>query len=266
MNNIFDIKRFGDYFLYDLRRAKNNYGLSLLLMGLIPVILYIAYLLISLLNGNGVGTIPEAMKYSGIVLVWFVVILGAGAKIYGTLTEKRAGTDFLLLPVSTTEKWLSMSLMVCVVLPLALSALLLASDGLMSLVFPNSYGSSLLSLHTADSLSGILEEEGVKFNLPAILFFNWCVNVLTFTLGAVCFKKAKVAKTIFCLFGISIVLSMLSFLILGTGHFDFEQIAAWFDSPDKAASFLNWMLSILYFLLIGGLLTGLWFRLRTLKH
>ena len=28
MNNIFDIKRFGNYFLYDLRRAKNNYGLS----------------------------------------------------------------------------------------------------------------------------------------------------------------------------------------------------------------------------------------------
>ena len=48
MNNIFDIKRFGQYFLYDLRRAWNNYGLSLLLMGLIPIILYVVYQLISL--------------------------------------------------------------------------------------------------------------------------------------------------------------------------------------------------------------------------
>ena len=43
MNNIFDIKRFGQYFLYDLRRAWNNYGLSLLLMGLIPIILSSAW-------------------------------------------------------------------------------------------------------------------------------------------------------------------------------------------------------------------------------
>ena len=34
MSNIFDINRFWNFLLYDLRRARNNYGISMLLLGL----------------------------------------------------------------------------------------------------------------------------------------------------------------------------------------------------------------------------------------
>ena len=122
MNNIFDIKRFGQYFLYDLRRAWNNYGLSLLLMGLIPIILYVVYQLISLVSGRGTGLVPDPMKFVGLFAVLCVVLLGAGTKLYGFVTEKRAGSDFVMLPASTTEKWLSLALMVCIVLPVVLFA------------------------------------------------------------------------------------------------------------------------------------------------
>ena len=69
MNNIFDIKRFCQYFLYDLRRAWNNYGLSLLLMGLIPIILYVVYQFISLVSGRGTDLMPDPMKFVSLFAV-----------------------------------------------------------------------------------------------------------------------------------------------------------------------------------------------------
>ena len=267
MNKIFDIKRFGNYFLYDLRRAKNNYGLSLLIMGLIPVILYVVYLLLSLISGQGVDPMPDGMKFGAIFALLFVVIFGAGTKLYGFVTEKRAGSDFLMLPASTTEKWLSMVLMVCIVLPVVFFALLLLSDGVMSLVFPNTYGNRLLDRNLiSDLLYGIQGEQGISLNLPAILFCSWCENILVFTLGAICFKRAKVAKTLLCLFGFGMVLSTLLVLIFGTSHIDTDRLMTIFDNPDLAVGFVNRAINILYVLIIGGLLWGTWYRLRTLKH
>ena len=267
MNNIFDIKRFGQYFLYDLRRAWNNYGLSLLLMGLIPIILYVVYQFISLVSGRGTNLMPDPMKFVALFAVLCVVILGAGVKLYGFVTEKRAGSDFLILPASTTEKWLSLALIVCIVLPVVLFVLLFVSDALMSLVFPLTYGGRLFNQAFAnDILAEVMDEEGVSFKLPAVLFCNWCESILVFTLGAICFKRAKVAKTLLCLFGFSIVLSMLMVLIFGTSHIDTEQLEAFFESPDRVFSFLNWTVNIVYTVIIGGLLWGIWYRLRTLKH
>ena len=113
MSNIFDITRFGNYFLYDLRRAKNNYGINLLIMGLTPVILLIFYLFISLIRGKGISAMPDGLKFGGIVAIVMVVILSSGARTYGFITDKRSGSDFLMLPASTFEKWLSMVIMVC---------------------------------------------------------------------------------------------------------------------------------------------------------
>ena len=265
MNNIFDIKRFGQYFLYDLRRAKNNYGLSLLLMGLIPIILYIVGQLISLISGNGIMELPDAMKIMGIYIVLVVVILGAGTKIYGFVTEKRAGSDFLMLPASTFEKWLSMVLMVCIALPVVLFALLFVSDGLMGLVFPHSYGGRLFDLVGRDVLDAF-EEEGLSFNIPALTIISWCLNILVFTLGAICFKKGKVGKTILCLMGLATIISTLLVIIFGTSNIDTEQFTAFFDTPEKAVSVFNWSLSIIYTIIFGLLLGGIWYRLRTIKQ
>ena len=276
MNNFFDIKRFGNYFLYDLRRAKNNYGLSLLLLGLIPVILFVAYVLLSLIgilfNGHadGIGMMSDGMKFAGVFTTLCVVLLGAGAKIYGFVTEKRAGSDFLMLPASTFEKWLSMVLVVCVVLPVVLFALQFVSDSLLALIFPNTYGSSVASFIDQDFIKGIsaglMDEEGLYINFPAIAFLNWCENVLAFTLGAVCFKRGKVGKTILCLFGLGVLFSTLMVLLVGNTNIDTDQFVALFDSPDKAFSAANWILNLIYIIVIGGLLGGLYYRLRTLKQ
>ena len=267
MNNVFDIKRFGKYFAYDLRRAKNNYGISLLVMGLMPVAFFLIAQFINLISGNGFSQMPEPVGFTAIFVTIVVVILGAGAKIYGSITEKRAGSDYLMLPASTLEKWLSMVLIVCVVLPVVLFALLFVSDGAMSLLFPNTYGSRVLGLDFARGfLDAFTGDNGFYFNLPAVLFLNWCESLLIFTLGAVCFKKSKVAKTILCLIALSILSAPLTLLIFGTTNIDGEWLTERLGNPDNIVSTINWTLNIIYTVVIGGLLAGLYIRLRTLKH
>ena len=267
MNNVFDLQRFGNYFLYDLRRAKNNYAVSLLVIGLLPVALYIITQFFSLVTGNGLTELSDIPKFIAVFAGIVAVMMSAGAKIYGSITEKRSGSDYLLLPASTLEKWLSMILIVCVVLPVLLFVLLTLSDGIMSLLLPNSYGDRVLSLDFArGALDAVMDKEGFYVNLPAIMFLNWCETLLIFTLGAVCFKKSKVAKTLLCLLAFSMVISPLMLLCFGRTNIDADWVAEHFSEPSQAIASINWALSIIYTLVIGGLLAGLYFRLRTLKH
>ena len=266
MNNIFDFKRFGKYFLYDLRNAKNNYGLSLLILGTLPISTFVIFELFSLIFTQQFQGVHVAMKYVQFFAAATVVLLGAGTKIYGNLTEKKAGSNFLMLPASTFEKWLSMGLIVCIVLPVVLFVLQLGSDALVSFLFPNTYGDRLLALVPMQELKDTLLENGVRVNWLGIILLEWSEYVLTFTLGAICFKKSKVAKTILCIFAISMVLSTIGMIIVGhSGTFYFNWFEQ-FDTATKAISALNWTLSIAFAIYVGGLLGGIYYRIRTLKH
>ena len=267
MNNVFDFKRFGNYLVYDLRRAYNNYGLSLLIMGLIPAIIYFVFQFFSLIGSHSVNELPDEMKFTGVFIVCMIVIFGAGTRIWGSITEKRAGSAYLMLPASTLEKWLSMGLLVCFIVPAALLVLTFASDAIMGWFFPNTYGTRLFDTGFARGLfDGLMDaEEGISFNLPALLLLSWCENILVFTLGAVCFKKAKVAKTLLCIFGAGMVFSFLMVVFFGINGFHPEDLDT-FSDPVKAARIFNWVVSLFYIVIIGGLLGGLYYRLRTLKH
>ena len=266
MNNIFDIKRFGNYFLYDLRNAKNNYGISLLICGTLPIIVFVFAQLLSLIFQQRfmeMQMIPKLMQFG---IAYTIVLLGAGAKIYGNLTEKRAGSNFLMIPASTLEKWLSMILIVCIVLPVALLALQLGSDALMSLLFPNHYGDRVLELDFLQGVKDGLTENGINIKFELLCFLDWVGSILIFVLGALCFKKSKVGKTILCLFAFSTILSTIAMILVGhvgptfIGFFDFE------TTPLEAIDTLNWFLSIYFIVVIGGLMGGIYYRLRTLKH
>ena len=266
MNNVFDITRFGKYFLYDLRNAKNNYALSLLILGTLPVTLFVVAQLFSLIFTQQFTEIGMGAKYAQFFVAYTVAILGCGVKLYGNLTEKRAGSNFLMLPASTFEKWLSLGLMVCVVVPVVLFALQLGSDALMALFFPNNYGGRMLELLPLQEIKDTMAEEGLSINFPALIFLEWSESVLTFTLGAVCFKKSKIAKTLLCLFGLSFVLSTIGMIIVGGNGGMYINWFENFDSPIAAARAINWVLNISFLIINGGLLGGIYYRIRTLKH
>ena len=267
MSNIFDINRFWNFLLYDLRRARNNYGISMLLLGLTPVIVYMVVEFFSLIFGNGVAELPDELKFAALSVSSVVILLGFGSKVYGQLTEKRAGSDYLMIPASTTEKWISLFLVTCVAAPVVLGVLFFASDGLMGLLFPNSYGTRLFDSDFIHGIhNGFIGTDEFSFNLGALLTLEWMNNILTFTLGAICFKKAKVAKTLFCVFALGMVLSLVLAIFAGSGNLDIDLLVDRFDSPARAANAINWYFNISGFGVLALLLGGIFYRLRTIQH
>jgi hypothetical protein len=49
----------------------------------------------------------------------------------------------------------------------------------------------------------------------------------------------------------------------GTMYFNWFDM---FDTPAKAVKGLNWLINISFTIFVGGLLGGIYYRLRTLKH
>ena len=266
MSNIFDIKRFWNFFLYDLRRARNNYAVSMLLIGLLPILVFVITEFFSLITGNGITELPNEVKWVALAVGCLVVLLGFGSRVYGLLTEKRAGSDYLMIPASTLEKWLSLLLVNCVAAPIVLFVLYYLSDGIAGLLFPNSYGERIFATIQDARIFDTMAQEGLIVNFPGIMILNWVINILTFTLGAICFKRAKVAKTLLCVFGLSMVLSTLLAVFAGTGNIDPEWLASHFDSPQRAVSALNWYLNITSFGILALLFGGIYYRLRTIQH
>ena len=280
MNNVFDFKRFGKYFAYDLNNAWSNFGVSALVIGLLPLIMLIFNVLFGLVFNGEANPMALAMKVTLFFVVFVVLILAAPTKLYGRLTERRVGSDWLMIPASSFEKFLSMALMLCVVLPVAVFGLFAVCDLLLGWLFPVYGGSMVKEIATnlpsmsdmAMTFNGVPATGFTKGGIAAIFFLTWCASILPFGLGAICFKKGKAAKTILCIFALEMVLSILLVLIFKVGFssgFDFEQLMSRLGetaTSEKAQFWSNFFLNLNYLIVVGGLLVALFFRVKTIKH
>ena len=278
MNKVFDIKRFGKYFTYDLNNALGNYGISALVIGLLPLILLVFSVIFSLIITGEAAVIPHPVKLALFGITFLVVILSAPTKLYGSLTERRAGTDWLMLPASSFEKFLSMAIMLCIVLPLVVFGLFVVCDLLLGWIVPAYGGSVFKTLKDSISVFGLTSMEDMSMALPtgggtvASVFMGWCASVLPFGLGAICFKKGKAAKTILCIFAVEILFSILLVILFKGGYdsgFEYGQrLANFFENmtAEKAQFWANFLINLMYLVIVGGLLTAIYFRIKTIKH
>jgi len=277
MNEVFNIRRFGKYFLYDLNNARGNYAVSAIVIGLLPLIALIFNVIFGLMFTGNIPVVALPMKVTLLAIAFAICILGGPVKLYGNLTERRSGSDWLMLPASSFEKFLSMAIILCIVLPLAVFGLFAICDLLLSWVF-NAYGDSLI-IRMANGLDAVDEMiqtaevfEVSAAGYPVLGWLSWCASILPFGLGAICFKKGKAAKTILCLIGVEIIFSIILALIFRGGYesgYDLEmKLSQFFGemTSEKMQTLSNVLINVSSFVLIGGLLTGLFFRVKTLKH
>lgn len=267
MNNVFDFRRFGKYFTYDLVNAKNNYWLSLLITGLLPVISYVISQMLGRLFTGEWYQGALATQISSFCAAIVVVSMGFSAKAYGRITERRAGSSWLMIPASSFEKFLSMIIISCVVVPVLLGILLFGSDALMSLIIP-SYGKPLF--YYVSNVNGFIAEEladSLSLNVPALIAVSWASSILPFLLGAIFFKKSKVGKTFLALIGLSIVLSMISSVFMNGLVLDVEDLFCLGGSFTGEEFFrrFNLLMNILSTVSIGTLLVLIYLRVRTIK-
>lgn len=271
MNNVLSPKRFGKYLCYDLENAWNNFGLSLIVLGLLPAIIFVVFQLFSLIFNGHVTINDDAvmpMRFlSGIicVVVGFIIFPTKG---YGSVTKKRAGSSFLMLPASTFEKWLSMMIVLCLAAPLCLGALYIGSDTLLGLVFPNSYGTPIVKMPFNEMFSEVEMPVDLNINFSGIAWGNWASSTLFFLLGAMIFKKGKVGKTILALFALSIIISTA--MSVAAGAFmdqDANVFLRMFDEdPEIAASKLINFAQISQYTQVAVLMGLSYLRLRSIKH
>lgn len=272
MNNIFNLKRFAKYLLYDIRTAWNNTSWSTLVIGLLPVL---AFTLSTVFVFLVTGDIPDYTVADKVTIFTAAVVATMVAfpvKIYGAITDKRYGSSWLMVPASSLEKTLSMLIVVCVVLPVFVGGLFCISDGLLSLLFKNTYGGSVLATIHQTSKAVLEETSGyIRINLLGNGYLGWCISALTFTLGGIFFKKGKVAKTILSIFAITMILSIVAVRAVSNGwslEFDFEK----FFMDGNEEMILSLMRKVKALLISANVVLllavsgGIFARIKTLKH
>lgn len=274
MNNIFDIKRFGNFMMYELRRAWSNFGISALILGFLPLIFFAVVQFVSFIfTGSGVKDTAMMTTLPAFIGMMFGLILTMPVKMYGQITDKRMGSSYLMLPVSTFEKCLSMVIMCYLVAPLVICGLFALNDFLISAVFPQAYGNSAL-MGVNEVMAGLAREtEGlIDINLPLIMFVSLGQSMLIFTLGAIFFKTAKAAKTILSLIAIDSVASSLMMAVVGVKYKGIMNIimnaneAEAMDFVSMIFGNLNIFINVEYFLMFAIVTSLIYFRLKTIKQ
>ena len=264
MKKIFSFDRFFKYFKYDLVNAKSNFGLSLLILGFLPLMTFIVSNLISLIFtgswvNNTVGVGISGMAFGAAFVISAIIL---GIKLYGNLTDKKAGSNWIMIPASTFEKFLSMFLIVFVIAPVCLAVLLLASDLILSIIPGHTSVTSWIK-EVVTSMGAA----GFKVNYIAMIWLMWGQYALAFLLGAIIFKKAKVAKTILWMFILSTVFGIVMTKVAGLTNLPETFLK---DASDVniagLQSRLNWFLNISWIGWIVVLCGGIFWRLKTIKH
>lgn len=238
MATYFSFSRLGSVLKTDLQNARKNMGLSFLLMSCSGALTYLFVLILRWLAGwNELTLGGDARGFIFGVMIATLCIV-TPARCYGSVTEVRAGRFFLLLPASVWEKSLSMILICAVVIPVAACAVYFGLDELLCLIDP-SCGTPLLKL---------MGEE--IWGITSVIPYS-----LAFLLGAIFFKKSKMAKTIGCILLFYMVGGILAGSFLGS--IDLNAINTTTFTAD-----LSWFSGAITIVLMGMI----FWRVRTLQH
>ena len=209
MDDIFNFRRFGKYFLSDLTRLYSDNWLKILCFGLIPVFAAVLSLMFSLIGNYGYSYagIGTRETFWSISVVIFSIWLPAAC--FGYVTEKRAGGNFILVPASTFEKTASMIINTAVTIPAAFIAIYMASDFLCTIVSGEGIRESL-AVHISQGRFFSIAMAG----MTGRMLLSVHAGILFFLLGAIFFRKGKISKSILVLFGLSIIILFAAFFVL----------------------------------------------------
>ena len=262
MKEIMDFNRFGKYFVSDLKSCAVNYGYSLILICLMGLIIYIGTVSMGLLFNGSWGGPDIGFRNSVFCFSMFVLAVTMPVKCYGRLTEKRAGSEWLMIPASKLEKYLSMVLITVAAVPV--SGLVYCGLDAVFCALDPTCGSSIISL---------LLQPGNSDILMALTWQNLNSGIsisLSFLLGAIFFKSSKTVKTFLVLFALGTVTMTVLFTMLFNGVtvaelVDNEALANEIvgNGPFGNNSFIPVLCCTVSYVF---LLTGIFFRIKTLKH
>lgn len=298
-NAVFSFNRFGRYFRSDFLNCVRNYGISFLVLSSMALSADIFNGLFSftLTGAHEWHGTPEPVRLGLFFLFFMVLIITSPAKLYGYVTDRRDGTAFLMLPASRLEKYLSMVLNTCIIVPLLFVIDYLCLDGIVCLIDPTC-GVSIIHRITVDladfradmiqfiNVGGASDPNAMEILnsiSPALnpwIFVDDIIGVsIVFLLGALIFKTGKAGKTLGSVVVIALSLELVLSPIIGVTMF--SKIHSLYSSGadmtlDMIQShfpFLSWCIRnlVLFDFINDTIMNGLmlffvWLRFKNLKH
>lgn len=280
MKEIFDFRRFGKYFVADIKGCTANYGLSLLLISLSGVMVYLMNAAIALLTRGHWSSLPEEIRFAVFCVAAIVLVVSMPVKCYGNVTDKRSGSAFILLPASTFEKYLSMLINCIIIIPGIFTAAYLSLDWLLTVLDPalesttSEVFGKLFSLISEGSRElAELSLDSLQIN-PFSGIDDTITMIMVFLLGALCFKSGKTAKTILSLIivgiGVSLVISPIAvhwfsahFADINLESMNRAEAVELFKGTFRSLTILDTILDIT---VLAGLFIVTFLRLKTIKH
>lgn len=279
MNETFSAGRFFRFFLFDNKQIWSRNTRAVVTFGGLGIILYVVTVLLGLIftqewNGPSIWARVFTLAFASLVLVFYQT------RTYGYLTEPKAGSAYLMLPASRLEKFISMMVITLIELPLAFFGIYLCVDGLIALIDPTVEGAIITNISNIYSsfnqfVSSNAEAVDLGIGAAGLTFQFWvdtCIYLLYFLLCGICFKKHKIASGLAILIGLSLLITILFGVSIHAGLFNgiTRMLQGLSDAPvEKTTSLINWIVNsgfVLNGLTVIGLATGIYFRIKTLKH
>lgn len=295
-NDIFNFRRFGKYFASDFRTCLANYGLSLITISILfQLVLYAVSVGMNILLDHQWDGPDMGLRTFVCGIAMLCITVTMPVKCYGRLTEKQYGSFWLTLPASRLEKFISMILLTCIITPLAGGILFLGVDSIICALDPTC-GKSLMAgfcelIRNMGELTGEIDQ--IRLNLgigvhveagaegPDImkqLSSPWLYAdeifgiTLPFLLGAIYFKSGKTVKTFLCIAAFSMLTSAIM------GPFITKYSLELLNNAANEEAIISEMLNSGIFRHLAvidtitdtvmnlALFTGIWFRIKNLKH
>lgn len=279
MNETFSAGRFFRFFLFDNKQIWSRNTRAVVTFGGLGIILYVVTVLLGLIftqewNGPSIWARVFTLAFASLVLVFYQT------RTYGYLTEPKAGSAYLMLPASRLEKFISMMVITLIELPLAFFGIYLCVDGLIALIDPTVEGAIITNISNIYSsfnqfVSSNAEAVDLGIGAAGLTFQFWvdtCIYLLYFLLCGICFKKHKIASGLAILIGLSLLITIFFGVSIHAGLFNgiTRMLQGLSDAPvEKTTSLINWIVNsgfVLNGLTVIGLATGIYFRIKTLKH
>ncbi len=270
-NEIFQGSRFWAYFKYDLTQMWRNHVKAAVGIGLAGLIIYFVVVLFNLtFNGTWQGP-----GISGRFVTFFLASAALElyyTRIYGYLTDKRKGSAWLMLPASTVEKWVSMLIMACIVLPVLFFCASFLVDGVLC-ALDSTLGKSMVAVLAGgwqeflNNLTDVNSEYTLTLNVAplgwAMLLSLWG-NLLYFLLCGICFKRNKILGAFAIAFGLSILSSifMSSFSLSLVENMDVDDITLAEANINQLFVWVNAISAVFS----AAMVAGIFWRLKTIKH
>lgn len=274
MSNTFNFSRFVNYLRFDLSRMWKNHTKTAILLGGGSLIVYLLVGIGGLLLNFHWAVATEPVRFFGIFFALAVLQLYM-ARTYGFVTDRKEGSDFLLIPASTLEKWLSMLLIALVVIPVLFFVAYFAVDGLICLADPRA-GESLFSLVLggfSELRSGmpefneVLAQKGLPYNygigsLIVPFLLSMAFNYLYYLLCGLVFKRHKILNAFFVAMVLSSVFSLVLGNIIPNMDMSYMNEQEAFAVADTAYSVMTVILGVF----VAALAAAVFVRLRKISH